>query len=643
MMTSKQIFTPHLAVTPFGNHNDGNRLHMSASQIRQTLPLASGEPPLVTTGYEHVALFLHRTSPCDGIVEYVHPQFIIIRSGEEHKLIRLSVYDAPTVAPGDNVYEGQLIAVPQDYCRAVDTFVDPIICYGVNVYTSVINHPSAYEDAYVISSSCAQKFDSSRRRQHTVILSEDEFLEPYEGRNWFPPFGVVIQNEPILIIRDLRLKKRVVELPFPVIIDYIDVIPNRRKINTDLPRDYASMLAAQIVKKESIVEEVRKITGNDDIAFLVSVMLGLEGEYANKTKNWSAVIKIGYREVHMKIELGDKITNRHAGKGVISMIQDDSLMPYSFPDRQRTEIILNPMSIISRMNVGTLFELISSRIVHHFRLRTREMIKQDYPLNEVYNEILTFYDMSDKTEKKYIYSVMKKFLEKLKVDFSETEQKDILTRLRYTLVAPPFSTPNVKDLEKLAFRYVPVQYALKETLINSEEQLRVYTTVVEPTEESIKQLADVYNLTEDVISRYTIVKLHPFVSLSLLPQTKQAMITNSGWLYYLKLVHLSSYKLTSRAVGKLSTKYLQPKKLKDPEDKARTGQRVGEMETMNLISWGCTNFLRHLLTYYSDDVSGKLNAVMNLLFGLNTPFVSSGNTASLELIRSYLKMFDVDL
>ena len=730
----------HLSLTPFLEHNDGNRLQMSHSQVRQTVPLFHGEPPRVVTGVEPLILSFTRKSSWNGVVLFVHRNFILVKDTDEDKyrIFRVSSKDIPVVSPGQTIKKGDLLCVPEGF-YAIGTN-GLVLTYGVNLYTSIMNHPLSFEDAYVVSSNTEKRLMSYLPKVLTVVLRDNEFLVPIDPnkQKWHPEIRSFIpRNTPVFIIMNTEIdEKKIIEFPFDIILEHVEIIPNSR-IPQHLPGMFRGFLAHQLTKRQLIKEEIaEQCEGDKNIEFLVSAFLGLEGNLVNRNKEWSCVIRIYYKQVQSKLELGDKVTNRHAGKGVISLVVDAQNMPFNYPDYVGTDIILNPMSIISRMNLGTLFELVASRIVMWFQEKVRYMLLiEQRPVDEVKEFILDFYSKVDKSSTKFVLKNLKSLLDTISRKPVENQVK-LLSVIEWTFPAPPFQSVTWKELQELALEYVPpvpIPRGYVQNLLTNDEMPNSLSRLgnrlwLEPTThftqlfefavgKTIRDWWDEMNIPHTENEEY--VFLHPFLSLSFVPWIKSKfpphVILNSGFLYYLKLIHMSSLKLSSRSVGKMSSKHMSPTKSKKnfimtdslvdhnldfgmdllfdvdeenqdvfsiddvtpvrlieeidtstleeggfPELKSQkmisvvqsggvllnSAQRVGEMETINLIAYDCVEYLQDLLTLYSDDVIGKLNTVLQLMFSPNPNLKIkrlTRETAALETIMSYLKLFDIDL
>lgn len=653
--------SPQLSLIPFANHDDGNRLHMAASQLRQALPLIYGEPPIVVTGYEPLVISLNRKSEWNGVVKFVNRRVIVIYDEEEkrHEIVRLSYADIPIVSTGDRVSKGSLIAIPQGY-RTKTILDDNYYAYGINVYTGILNHPQGFEDAYVIDENLKNRFASYIPEVKQIILKRDEFLIHLDEENILPPLNKPIKG-PILIISDTSLKKRVIELPFEVVIDYIQISVNKKlPLQEDIPPYFKGFLSRKLQEARELYTTLIKET-DEETANKVYQLMSLEGTYAMDSKNWSCVITIYFKKLQTGLDYGDKITNRHAGKGVVSHYERN--LPVSIPDNQKIQLLLNPMSVISRMNFGTFMELLASRIIYWFKKRIDGLLEEKN-LDEAIIKINRFYNVVDKTPGKHFFKQVDRLVRHVYTNISKEDACKMLSKINWQFPATPFYSVSLDELKGLARNIIP-SVSMKETTI--KEMLYQYG---EFSEKLFNRIVSYEPYGGIYININTTPSDHSFFIDPLLSVGKyedKFVLVNSGFLYYMKLVHLSKLKLSARSIGEINIKNLQPKKVKksfitqeseydygyETEELVEltdimenyenegeeyyvfgnTPQRVGEMETFCLISYDVLDYVKELLTQ-SEDIKSKLNLVLSLIF--NIPY--SVNMEKNTMIRDYLRV-----
>lgn len=654
--------SPQISLIPFANHDDGNRLHMAASQLRQTVPLIYGEPPMVITGFEPLFINLNRTVDYNGIVKFVNRRVIVIYNEDEkkHEIIRLAATDIPVVSIGDRVSPNTIVAVPEGF-KSKTLLNDYYYSFGINVYTGILNHPYGFEDAYVVSPEMKTKFASYIPEVKSIILEKDEFLIPLdENGALLPPLNTPIKG-PILIISNTNLRKRVIELPFEVIIDYIQVSVNKKlPLQEEIPPYFRGFLARKLQEARELYNFLLKET-DEETANRVYQLLALEGTHAKDSKNWSCVITLYFKKLQTGLDYGDKITNRHAGKGVVSHYENN--MPFSIPDNQKVQLLLNPMSIISRMNFGTFMELLASRIIYWFKKRVDKLFAEGN-LEEAINKIIKFYSIVDKTPGKQFLQQVDRLLREIYTNVSPQDACNMLSKINWQFPATPFYSVSVDELKALAINIIPSVSMSKDMILEALYQYGNFANKLFDRITNFKPFGEIYiNIKDDKSESFFI---NPLLSVG--KYGDKYIILNSGFLYYMKLIHLSKLKLSARSIGELNVKNLQPKKVKKAfvtqesefyygsEDLIEIGdvimnsseeaeeyyqfsntpQRVGEMETFCLISYDVLDYLKELLIQ-SEDLKSKVNVILSLLFNIPHKIEAEKN----NMIESYFKVLNL--
>lgn len=255
-----------------------------------------------------------------------------------------------------------------------------------------------------------------------------------------------------------------------------------------------------------------------------------------------------------KLQAGDKLAGRHGNKGIVSKIVPVEDMPH-FEDGTPLDIILNPLGVPSRMNLGQIFETHLGWASFGIGKRIGEIIRkvsEDKLIKELRGELKTTYD--SKEEKKDIDSM------------SDYEVVDMATRV---MNGVPFATP-VFDGAKES----KISELLERCGFNSSGQV---------------ELID--GRTGEKFDRHVTV----------------------GIIYMLKLHHMVDDKLHARSIGPYSLVTQQPL-----GGKAQFGgQRFGEMEVWALQAHGASNTLQEVLTVKSDDVAGRTKAYESIIKGEN--------------------------
>jgi DNA-directed RNA polymerase subunit beta len=437
------IITPHLAINAVAvEHNDATRLQMSSSQARQAVALVNNEIPIVQSTLETATLDQNLFSPDlyiaknDGkvifssnnlcVIEYDNSEFDYFRTTYLHK-------NLPT---GTTFKAGDVITYKKNY------FIGTTLAQGVNLLTSVSTHPYAFEDAIVISESAREKLKAymydtivvQLKPKDQILLSIDTTTEDYVP---FPTIGQKFKaNVPFLIVKDIGARSifnnpktysynRDVEI---VDVKVFPVTWERSVREFDVKMKQFQYQRNNIAKKVSSFKIPEKIK---------TKILEVESLFDNKKvlykkeKLAGVYIVITYRYIE-DVNLGDKFSNRHANKGTISKILEDKEMP-TLEDGTPAEIIVSPMSIISRMNIGQLFESLASSNIYYLKKKL-----QNLSFDDGRDLVYRFYQMMDNTDEKLIINTVKNWLANVSYD-------ELVTNY-YTYPIVPFHSPTKEQL-----------------------------------------------------------------------------------------------------------------------------------------------------------------------------------------------------
>ncbi len=301
--------------------------------------------------------------------------------------------------------------------------------------------------------------------------------------------------------------------------------------------DLIEQLADQVKEQREVFderfEEKRgKITRGDDLAPGVLKM-----------------VKV-YMAVKRRIQPGDKMAGRHGNKGVISMIVPQEDMPY-MEDGTPVDVVLNPLGVPSRMNIGQVLETHLGWAAKGLGHRISEMLDQKAKTDDIRKFLSDIYN-SDQSGRVNMNS------------FSASEIKEMAYNLKGGV---PMATP--------VFDGAP-ESEIKRLLELAELPVSGQTTL--------------YNgRTGDAFDRPVTV----------------------GYMYMLKLNHLVDDKMHARSTGPYSLVTQQPLGGKAQFG----GQRFGEMEVWALEAYGAAYTLQEMLTVKSDDVSGRNQMYKNIVDG----------------------------
>ena len=258
-----------------------------------------------------------------------------------------------------------------------------------------------------------------------------------------------------------------------------------------------------------------------------------------------------YLAVKRRIQPGDKMAGRHGNKGVISVIKPIEDMPYD-EQGEPVDIVLNPLGVPSRMNVGQVLETHMGMAAKGLGVKIDAMIKAQSKAAEIRKFLQEIYDVGDT-----VYGTDLK-------ELSDGEVLELASNLRKGV---PIATPVFDGAHEVELKKMLVLAGL-----NESGQTELYD-----------------GRTGDKFERPVTV----------------------GYMYMLKLNHLVDDKMHARSTGSYSLVTQQPL-----GGKAQFGgQRFGEMEVWALEAYGAAYTLQEMLTVKSDDVAGRTKMYKNIVDG----------------------------
>ena len=351
----QQIVSLATAMIPFLEHDDANRALMGANMQRQAVPLIKPKAPLVATGIEEVTA---RDSghmllaAADGTVKHVTSREITIDHGDAggERSYRLRKFDRsntatcisqrPVVDAGDQVVAGQPIA------ESMAT-ADGMIALGQNIVVAFMFWEGGnYEDAIVVSER---------------LLKDDVFtsihIEKYEVEARDTKLGAEeitrdIPNQNEEALRNLD-DTGVVYVGAEVGPDDVLVGKITPKGETELSGE-DRLLRAIFGRDAREVKDTSKHVPAGEYGRVIDVRRFSAEEGDDLQAGVTEMIRVSVASKR-KLMVGDKMAGRHGNKGVISMILPQEDMPY-LADGTPVDIILNPLGVASRMNVGQTLE-----------------------------------------------------------------------------------------------------------------------------------------------------------------------------------------------------------------------------------------------------------------------------------------------
>ncbi len=353
-VSPKQTVSVATALIPFLEHDDANRALMGSNMQRQAVPLLQPEAPLVGTGMEAQSaqdsgqVTLART---DGVVESSTAREVVVvdPEGNRHsypliKFLRSNqgtcLNQRPIVVRGQRVKVGQALADSSSTQSGE-------LALGQNVLVAFMSWEGYnFEDAIILSETIVRedKFTSIHIEKHE-IEARDTKLGPEEITRDIPNVG-----EDSL--RDLD--------EYGIIRVGAEVGPGDILVGKITPKGETELTAEERLLRAIFGEKAREVKDTSlrvphgERGKVVDVRVFERGSHDELPAGVNKLVRVSIAQKR-KISEGDKMAGRHGNKGVISKILPIEDMPY-LPDGTPIEIILNPIGVPSRMNVGQILE-----------------------------------------------------------------------------------------------------------------------------------------------------------------------------------------------------------------------------------------------------------------------------------------------
>ena len=354
-VSPRQVISIATAMIPFLENDDANRALMGSNMQRQAVPLLMPESPIVGTGMEYKAArdsgvcILAREA---GVVEKVSANEIVIRN-EDHaldtyKLIKFTrsnqgtcINQRPIVSVGDKVEKGEIIADGPSTKNGE-------IGLGRNILIGFMTWEGYnYEDAILINEKLVKEdiFTSIHIEEYEVE-ARDTKLGPEEITRDIPNVG-----EDAL--RDLD-ERGIIRVGAEVSSGDILVGKVTPKGETELTAE-ERLLRAIFGEKAREVRDTSLRVPHGEYGIIVDVKVFTRANGDELPPGVNQVVRC-YIAQKRKISVGDKMAGRHGNKGVISRILPEEDMPF-LPDGTPLQIVLNPLGVPSRMNIGQVLEV----------------------------------------------------------------------------------------------------------------------------------------------------------------------------------------------------------------------------------------------------------------------------------------------
>ena len=566
-VSPKQLVSVATAMIPFLENDDANRALMGSNMQRQAVPLLKPDSPIVGTGMEYKAAVdsgVVVVADVDGVVESVSADSVVVKvKGSKeprvYELIKFKrsnqstcINQRPVVKKGDKVVKGKTVIADGPSTDKGETALGQNALIGFMTWEGY-----NYEDAVLINERLVRDdVYTSIHIEKYEIEARDTKLGPEEITRDIPNVG-----EDALKDLDERGIIRI----------GAEVKPGDVLVGKVSPKGETELTSEERLLRAIFGEKAREVRdtslrvphGECGTIVEVNVFTRENGDEMSPGVNMIVRIHIAQKR---KISVGDKMAGRHGNKGVISRVLPEEDMPY-LPDGRPLDIVLNPLGVPSRMNIGQVLEV-------HLGMAAKTLgwkIATPAFDGAVESDIVDCFEQANlilpegehigyNEEKLPEYEAAKAEYEKMKKAFDKKKAK-----------------LDAKELEKLE-----AELELKEI--------------------QLKELkGEVYDGKTVLYDGRTGEPFDHRVTV--------------GYMYFLKLHHLVDDKIHARSTGPYSLVTQQPL-----GGKAQFGgQRFGEMEVWALEAYGAAYTLQEILTVKSDDIVGRVKTYESIVKGVNIP------------------------
>jgi DNA-directed RNA polymerase subunit beta len=349
-----QAFSLATSMIPFLEHNEANRALMGSNMQKQGVPVVVPEAPLVATGIEQdAAPFSGRMVVAKeaGEVTYVDAAKITVKGAKESTTYKLLTFERtnqsgayhhrPSVAMGQKVDKGTILA-------DASTTANGQIALGQNMFVAFMSWNGAnFEDAIILSERVIKnsKFTSVYIAEFTCVVRDTKLGQEITTRD--------IPNVGEARLKDLD-EEGIIRVGAEVKEGDILVGKITPKGETELTPEERLLRSIFAEKARDVKDTSLKMDhGKRGRIIRVKVFSRAEGHTMESGVLKKIVIEVAQIR---NISVGDKLAGRHGNKGVISVVLPEEDMPY-MADGTPVDVVLTPLGVPSRMNLGQILEL----------------------------------------------------------------------------------------------------------------------------------------------------------------------------------------------------------------------------------------------------------------------------------------------
>ncbi len=353
-VSPRTIVGASASLIPFLEHDDANRALMGANMQRQAVPLLRPEAPVVGTGMESKVA---RDSGSvvlaeeDGAVEVADAQKVVVRGRKGTRSYRLlnfersnqdtALHQRPVVHRGDKVKRGEVLG------DSLST-VGGELAMGTNVLVAFMPFEGFnYEDAIVVSERLVREnMMDSIHVQEFEVRAEETKLGPEEITGDIPN----LSKEDLRNLDEQGIVREGTEVHSGDVL-VGKITPKGEAEPTPEEKIFRSIFGERMRNYRNTSYKMPPITGTGTV-IRVKRFSRAAGDELDAGINELVKVYVAQRR---QIAVGDKLAGRHGNKGVISKVLPVEEMPF-LPDGTPVDVVLNPLGVPSRMNLGQIFE-----------------------------------------------------------------------------------------------------------------------------------------------------------------------------------------------------------------------------------------------------------------------------------------------
>jgi DNA-directed RNA polymerase subunit beta len=559
-VSPKQIVSAATALIPFLEHDDANRALMGSNMQRQAVPLVIPQSPIVSTGIEpQTARDSGQVIMADedGVIESVTGDRVVLLgvSGERHvytlqKFIRSNqgtcIDQRPSVVKGQQVAKGDIIVDSSSTCRGE-------LALGQNILVAFMSWEGGnFEDAILISERLVRDdvFTSIHIEKHE-LEARDTKLGPEEITRDIP-------NVSEDSLRNLD-ESGVIRLG-------ADVNPGDILVGKITPKGETELTPEEKLLRAIFGEKAREVKDSSlrvphgEKGRVIDIRVFSRANRDELQPGVNQMVRVSIAQKR-KISEGDKMAGRHGNKGVISKVVPIEDMPF-LPDGTPVDIIMSPIGVPSRMNVGQILEAHLGWAAQRLGMKV---------INPV---------------------------------FDGASEREIEAALARAWLKDRGAEVSLDDLTDAEANEQVIRRCLREWLRETGDE-----TVDDLSDEAVEEHAGA-KAVEWGLPLPTCGKSILYDGRTGEPFDQPVTVGN---IYMMKLAHLVEDKIHARSTGPYSLVTQQPL-----GGKAQFGgQRFGEMEVWALEAYGAAHILQEMLTVKSDDVMGRVRTYEAIVKGEN--------------------------